>query len=462
MGPSCHISINGGSINGGSVRQRGEAAVVRTKRRRRALPRLVAATALVVLLGGVALPGSSLAAAPAKSAKPAPLAGDISAARAQLASLDNSLDIADENYRDAQIALSQAKISQAAADRTLAAGKARRAALQNQVDQIAVLAYQTGGSPDVLLATPDGAASLAESTAVLSELAADQDSTLSAASEAQYELTVAQTAAAQTAAATTRSAAQLAVVKAAILAQVAAHKTLVDSLVARQQTLEAIAAEKARLAVIAEAKAAAEHQAAAKKAAEAAAATAEAAAKEAAQQAAAAKALADQEAAQRAVDRRRQAVQAAARAQQSQEGPSTGSGGSSAPANGQAPPASTAGPPSSRAAVAVAAAYKQLGAPYDWAADGPQAFDCSGLTAYVWAAAGVTLPHSSQAQYAVGSHVSRSQLAPGDLVFFGDPIHHVGIYVGNGDMIDAPQTGDVVRVQSIDRPDYTGAVRVTG
>lgn len=74
----------------------------------------------------------------------------------------------------------------------------------------------------------------------------------------------------------------------------------------------------------------------------------------------------------------------------------------------------------------------------------------------------MTLPHSSQSQYDVGTHVSRGQLAPGDLVFFGDPIHHVGIYIGNGEMIDAPQTGDVVRVQSINRSDYTGAVRVTG
>ncbi|MDX6202290.1 MAG: peptidoglycan DL-endopeptidase CwlO [Frankiales bacterium] len=424
----------------------------------------------VAALLGAALPASSAVAAPAPatSTKP-PLADDITAAKAKLASLDDSLDLADENYRNGQIALQQATLTQAAANRRLSAGQARSAALKNRVDQIAVLAYQTGAAPDVMLATPDGAGDLAESTAVLSQFAADQDNILSAAAAAQYDLAVAQTAATQSATATARTAAQLAAAKAVIVGQVASHKAIVTSLITRQHTLEAIAAEKARLAAIAAAKAAAERQAAAKKAAEAAAAAALAEAQKAAAAAAAAKAAAEQEAAQRAADQRRQAaVKAAAQrqasAQESTGGSSGGgsSGGGSSGGGSSGGSSGSAGPPSSRAATAVAAAYQQLGAPYDWAADGPAAFDCSGLTAYAWAAAGVTLPHSSQAQFGVGAHVSRSQLAPGDLVFFGSPIHHVGIYVGNGNMIDAPQTGDVVRVQSINRSDYAGAVRVTG
>ncbi|MDX6221090.1 MAG: peptidoglycan DL-endopeptidase CwlO [Frankiales bacterium] len=420
----------------------------------------------VAALLGAALPASSAVAAPAPatSTKP-PLADDITAAKAKLASLDDSLDLADENYRNGQIALQQATLTQAAANRRLSAGQARSAALKNRVDQIAVLAYQTGAAPDVMLATPDGAGDLAESTAVLSQFAADQDNILSAAAAAQYDLAVAQTAATQSATATARTAAQLAAAKAVIVGQVASHKAIVTSLITRQHTLEAIAAEKARLAAIAAAKAAAERQAAAKKAAEAAAAAALAEAQKAAAAAAAAKAAAEQEAAQRAADQRRQAaVKAAAQRQASAQESAGGSsgGGSSGGGSSGGGSSGSAGPPSSRAATAVAAAYQQLGAPYDWAADGPAAFDCSGLTAYVWAAAGVTLPHSSQAQFGVGAHVSRSQLAPGDLVFFGSPIHHVGIYVGNGNMIDAPQTGDVVRVQSINRSDYAGAVRVTG
>jgi cell wall-associated NlpC family hydrolase len=118
------------------------------------------------------------------------------------------------------------------------------------------------------------------------------------------------------------------------------------------------------------------------------------------------------------------------------------------------------GPASGRASVAVAEAYRQLGKPYRWAAAGPDEFDCSGLTMWVWAKAGVSLPHSSRAQFNEGHHVSQNELQPGDLVFFGSPIHHVGIYVGNGNMINAPETGDVVKVAPAFRSDYVGAVRL--
>ncbi len=117
------------------------------------------------------------------------------------------------------------------------------------------------------------------------------------------------------------------------------------------------------------------------------------------------------------------------------------------------------GPASGRAAVAVQAAYAQIGKPYSWGASGPGSFDCSGLTMWAWGKAGVSLPHSSQAQYGSGPHVSRSDLQPGDLVFYGSPIHHVGIYVGNGNMIEAPHSGAYVRVASYSRGDYVGAVR---
>ena len=78
---------------------------------------------------------------------------------------------------------------------------------------------------------------------------------------------------------------------------------------------------------------------------------------------------------------------------------------------------------------------------------------------YAWAAVGVSMIHSAAAQYDEFPHVSKSELAPGDLVFFGSPIHHVGIYEGGGVMIDAPQTGELVRRDSIYRADYVGASR---
>ena len=113
----------------------------------------------------------------------------------------------------------------------------------------------------------------------------------------------------------------------------------------------------------------------------------------------------------------------------------------------------------SRGDIAVEWAHKMLGRPYVWGASGPSSFDCSGLTSYVWRKAGVSLSHSSRAQIGEGRRVSRSELRPGDLVFYGSPIHHVGIYIGGGMKIAAPQTGDVVKVSSIDRGDYVGAVR---
>jgi len=117
------------------------------------------------------------------------------------------------------------------------------------------------------------------------------------------------------------------------------------------------------------------------------------------------------------------------------------------------------GPASGRTGIAVQEAYRKLGSPYKWAAAGPDRFDCSGLTMWVWAKAGVSLPHSSKAQYSGGNKVSQSNWQPGDLVFYGSPIHHVGIYVGGGKMISAPQTGDVVKLQNAYRSDYVGAVR---
>jgi cell wall-associated NlpC family hydrolase len=116
-------------------------------------------------------------------------------------------------------------------------------------------------------------------------------------------------------------------------------------------------------------------------------------------------------------------------------------------------------PASGRAGAAVATARRQLGKPYVWAAAGPSAFDCSGLTMYSWAAAGVALPHSSSMQMGVGRRVSRSQLQPGDLVFFYSPVHHVGLYVGGGRMIHAPTSNDVVKYAAIDTFPWAGATR---
>jgi cell wall-associated NlpC family hydrolase len=120
---------------------------------------------------------------------------------------------------------------------------------------------------------------------------------------------------------------------------------------------------------------------------------------------------------------------------------------STAPAPAPSPTSSSSGGPSAAALIAVRAAYSVLGVPYQWGGASPSTgFDCSGLTMWSWAHAGVLLPHSSALQYQVIRHVSRSQLLPGDLVFFYSPISHVGMYVGNDMMIHAPHTGSYVQL----------------
>lgn len=109
---------------------------------------------------------------------------------------------------------------------------------------------------------------------------------------------------------------------------------------------------------------------------------------------------------------------------------------------------------------AVELAKRELGKPYVWAAAGPNSFDCSGLMLYVYDQLGISMPHYSGSQYAMFPKVAREDLQPGDLVFFGANIHHVGMYIGNGEYLHAPRTGDVVKISKLDgRSDYHGAAR---
>jgi len=110
--------------------------------------------------------------------------------------------------------------------------------------------------------------------------------------------------------------------------------------------------------------------------------------------------------------------------------------------------------------VALRAALSRRGDPYVWGAAGPGAFDCSGLVVWAFAQEGITLPHYTGDLWNSGMHVSRDNLEPGDLVFFFADLSHVGMYIGNGLMVDAPSTGQVVQVQAVFWNAYVGAVRI--
>jgi peptidoglycan DL-endopeptidase CwlO len=171
--------------------------------------------------------------------------------------------------------------------------------------------------------------------------------------------------------------------------------------------------------------------------------------------------------------RQQQAAAAAAAAlaqqqqqQQAQQAPPPSNGGGSSGGTGSSgggtynpPPAGTLG----QQAAAIAQQY--LGVPYVWGGASPSGFDCSGLVVYVYGRLGVSLPHYTVSLWNSGAHVSRDQLAPGDLVFFYS-LDHVGIYLGGGLFIHAPHTGTVVQISSLNSSWYSsaydGAVRISG
>jgi cell wall-associated NlpC family hydrolase len=158
-----------------------------------------------------------------------------------------------------------------------------------------------------------------------------------------------------------------------------------------------------------------------------------------------------------AAERARQARLAAqARARLAAQ-PPTATPVSAAQAPAQAPPSAesepTAPAPAARYGGVVGIAMQYLGTPYRWGGAAPGGFDCSGFVMYVYAQVGVSLPHNAAAQYGYGSPVSRSDLQPGDLVFFNG-LGHNGIYIGGGQFIHSPHTGDVVKISSLSQSWY--------
>jgi cell wall-associated NlpC family hydrolase len=126
----------------------------------------------------------------------------------------------------------------------------------------------------------------------------------------------------------------------------------------------------------------------------------------------------------------------------------------------QAESSSSTPAPSAAAQQAVDTAKAQVGKPYEYGGAGPDSFDCSGLTRYAYASAGVELPHSSRQQSEMGTPVDRANLIPGDLVFFYSPVSHVGIYIGDGQMVHAGSEETGVEITGVDMEGYNSARRI--
>ena len=337
----------------------------------------------------------------------------------RIQSLGQQEEALSEQYDSAQLQVQklQGEVSQAAGQLASAQKTANQA--RAAVQQDAVQAYVDGGNSPLL--SGSNAMQSANQTVLRAEyantVATNQSDTMD-----QYHAASVQEQTAENNLKKKTSAAE------AEVKQVAADRRAVAN---SQTQMEAtLSQDKGRIAVLV-----AQQQAAEEAAARAAAQARLAAQQQAAQQAAAAQAAA--------------AAAAAAAANQAQQAPATQSAAptpASSPASSPAPAVVAAPPVGSGAAGAVQAAESRVGDPYVWGAAGPSSFDCSGLVMWAYAQVGISLPHFSGAQYADTTHISMSDLEPGDLVFPADPGQHVAMYVGGGMIVQAPFTGEDVQV----------------
>ena len=353
---------------------------------RRVLITLVAAT-------GVALTPLTALAAPGTP-------GNSQEAAALVAARGHDLEVVTEEFNDARVELEARQAAAAKAAEEVAAADAAVVQARDKVREVARSAY-TGDQLSTLQAmlTSESAGELLDRVGTLDTIAQHNNGILGVA-QAAMESAAASKAAADRAAADAQ----------AQLADVTAQQAKLQSEIAEYQAaFERLSAEERERA------------------------------RQLAEQQHAAAAAASAAATPAAIDRSDREAPAASRS-------TTRAAAPAAIAPAQSAPVAASG----SAAAAVDAAMGKRGAPYVWAAAGPGSFDCSGLVQYAYKAAGISLPHSSRAQASMGRAVSRADLQPGDLIAFYSPVSHIGIYIGNGQMVHAPTSGDVVKVASID------------
>ncbi len=360
------------------------------------------------------------------------LQAKLAKAQAQLDALGTAIDTASEAYDGAMYKLQKAQAAAAAANAAAAGADKQAASARTAVGQLAAATYRGGGATLGLTAvlTADSPDAALDAASTLTALAGRQNDVLDQMHASQVVAGVLRHQATNALVAVNQAAQAAKAAKDAVQAKVDAQAAAVSGLnaetAALNKQLTALTAKSAQLTQ----------------------ARKDGLAREAAARAAAARAAAAAAAAARA------AAAAAANASSSSSSsssnnPTSSSGGSS-----------SSGSPtlghSRSASAAIAFALSQLGKPYEWAATGPNTWDCSGLTQAAWRAGGVNLDHWSVAQWMETTRVSRADLQPGDLIFYANnvndytTIHHVAMYLGGGVMIEAPHTGANVRYGTID------------
>ena len=378
----------------------------RPHRRLRALLAPTFVLALVAAAGGVVLPSAAYADLPAQ----------IRQTQARIDELNSQAERAAERYDAGRIALAKARQVAVGAAARVARDDAAVTALRAQANSFAAQVYRGGSTATSLqlLSSATSPSAMMDGLSALNHVAQSQSDALAALSTARHRQAQSAATARAALADQQRVVQGLQADKASVLRDARAAQQLLGELQAKQAALIKAAAD------------------------------------------AAARRAAERRAAELAAQARASAAALVAFSQRQ--------------ADAAAPTAPVAVVPAQQysgnaAQTAVRVAEDQLGKPYVWGAEGPDSFDCSGLTKYAYAAAGISLPHYTGEQWNVGRHVAESELQPGDLIFFHSDLHHMAMYIGGGQLIHAPHSGDVVRIASLSgwfQDNYVGAVRVAG
>ncbi|WP_460683157.1 C40 family peptidase [Modestobacter lapidis] len=312
-------------------------------------------------------------------------------AAALVAARGHDLEVVTEKFNDARVQLEAQQAAATKAAEDVAAADAAVAEARNKVREVARSAY-TGDQLSTLQAmlTSESTDELLDRIGTLDTIAQHNNGILGAAQQATETAATSKAAADRAAAEATAQLDRVAAQQADLQSQIAEYQAQYDRLSAQERERARQLAEQAHAAAAARST---------------------------------------------AIDRTDREAPAASRSTR----------GGSVPA-----PSAPVVASSSAAGTAVNAAMGKRGAPYVWAAAGPGSFDCSGLVQYAYKAAGISVPHSSRIQATMGRAVSRAELQPGDLIAFYSPVSHIGIYIGNGQMVHAPTSGSVVKVVSID------------